>query len=219
MYTTMKVETLKEELGRRGLPKTGLKGDLLDRLLQAVEGEVYERRQRSLRASHHPLHRMYTNMNVRELKEQLGRRGLRKNGLKEHLLDRLLQDVESRSSSSKNTGSPPPQPATGEKPKLHIRCPCGQKIDVRYDAVYAGQAVWTRCPCGILASPPALALVLASDHYTQTREPHLHSLHPPCHTYPLSPKTDCLATLQARGLRSSCRRRTTQRTLPRTHSE
>ncbi|KAK9501423.1 hypothetical protein O3M35_012150 [Rhynocoris fuscipes] len=81
---------LKEELGQRGLKKSGLKADLVERLDSAIQAESYKPSP-SVKHGNTTSH-LADNLNTLtcvQLKEELGERGLKKSGLKAELVDRL----------------------------------------------------------------------------------------------------------------------------------
>ncbi|KAK9501424.1 hypothetical protein O3M35_012150 [Rhynocoris fuscipes] len=93
---------LKEELGQRGLKKSGLKADLVERLASATQSQsscsAYSptRSYAPIRSSSSDLNKM----TCVQLKEELGQRGLKKSGLKADLVERLASATQSQSSCS-----------------------------------------------------------------------------------------------------------------------
>lgn len=117
MANKLKVEELRAKLAERGLSTTGLKSVLVERLEEAIaedakKDESKRKRKRNLDSSDgaDESNKLIAigelrAMNVKELREEAGKRGLATTGTKKVLLERLCNDANNDSSATVKSGT------------------------------------------------------------------------------------------------------------------
>jgi len=110
----MTAKELKEALSQRDLSTSGKKGELVERLTDAVEaeakaskdsklvvdGKVDEEEDESIKVED------ISTMNVKEIKEALSTRGLSTSGKKSDLVERLTEALEAKNGASTDKDAP-----------------------------------------------------------------------------------------------------------------